>query len=232
MAWYTLGTVSNERFSSGLAVTCGKRHFGVMTLLSRSGHDETVVAPATAPAEQQLVAAIRDSDSAAFDMLVITHYRTLVSLATTYVGTRENAEEVVQDVFLRIWAKRTTWTLSGPLRNYLLTATRNGAISRLRHWRVERQVKEAVTAGTIDSLPFLPAHHDADAGQRAAELRAAIDSAVQGLPPRMREAFVLSRRERLTHAEIATVMGTSIKTVQEQIGRALRQLHTTLSDWI
>ena len=203
-----------------------------MTLLSRSGQDEAFVAPATAPAEHQLVAAIRDSDSAAFDMLVITHYRTLVSLAMTYVGTRENAEEVVQDVFLRIWAKRTTWTVSGPLRNYLLAATRNGAMSRLRHWRVERRVKDAITAGAMHSPPFLPSHRDADAGQRVAELRAAIDSAVQRLPPRMREAFVLSRRERLSHAEIASVMGTSIKTVQEQIGRALRQLHTTLSDWI
>jgi RNA polymerase sigma-70 factor (ECF subfamily) len=179
-----------------------------------------------------LVAAIRHSDSAAFDMLVISHYRTLVSLATTYVGTRENAEEVVQDVFLKIWERRTTWTLSGPLRNYLLAATRNGAISRLRHWRVERQVEQAAAAGVVDQLPFLPAHRDADAGQRAAELRTAIEAAIQGLPPRMREAFVLSRRERLTHAEIAVVMGTSIKTVQEQIGRALRQLHSTLSDWI
>jgi RNA polymerase sigma-70 factor (ECF subfamily) len=139
---------------------------------------------------------------------------------------------VVQDVFLKIWERRTTWALSGPLRNYLLAATRNGAISRLRHWRVERRIEEAVAAGTADALPFLPPHRDTDAGQRAAELRAAIDAAVQGLPPRMREAFVLSRRERLTHAEIAAVMGTSIKTVQEQIGRALRQLHITLSDWI
>ena len=204
-----------------------------MTLLSpRPTQDEAFSAPATAPADHQLVAAIRQGDSAAFDMLVIGHYRTLVSLATTYVGTRENAEEVVQDVFLKIWEKRTTWTLSGPVRNYLLAATRNGAISRLRHWRVERRIEEAVTAGAADELPFLPAHRDADAGQRAAELGAAIEAAVHSLPPRMRETFMLSRRERLTHAEIASVMGTSIRTVQEQIGRALRQLHTTLSDWI
>ena len=204
-----------------------------MTLLSHHpGQHEAFVAPATAPADQQLVAAIRQGDSAAFDMLVISHYRTLVSLAATYVDSRENAEEVVQDVFLRIWERRATLTLSGPLRNYLLAATRNGAISRLRHWRVERRIKDAATAGAPDELPFLPAHRDADASQRAAELGAAIDAAVQSLPPRMREAFVLSRRERLTHAEIAVVMGTSIKTVQEQIGRALRQLHTTLADWI
>jgi RNA polymerase sigma-70 factor (ECF subfamily) len=198
----------------------------------RPGQDEAFVAPTAVHAEQDLVAAVRRGDSAAFDMLVIAHYQTLVSLATTYVGTRENAEEIVQDVFLRIWARRTAWTLSGPLRNYLLAATRNGAISQLRHWRVERRMKEAVTIGPPDSLPILPAHRDADAGQRTAELQAAIEAAIRGLPPRMREAFVLSRRQRLTHAEIASVMGTSIKTVQEQIGRALRQLHTTLSDWI
>jgi RNA polymerase sigma-19 factor, ECF subfamily len=204
-----------------------------MSLLSsRPTQHEAFSAPATEPAEQRLVAAIRQGDSAAFDTLVIGHYRTLVSLATTYVGTRENAEEVVQDVFLRIWERRSTWTLSGPIRNYLLAATRNGAISRLRHWRVERRIEEAVTTRPVDALPFLPAHRDADAGQRAAELRAAIEAAVHGLPPRMREAFILSRRERLTHAEIAAVMGISIKTVQEQIGRALRQLHITLSDWI
>ena len=138
----------------------------------------------------------------------------------------------MQEVFLKIWERRTTWTLSGPVRNYLLAATRNGAISRLRHWRVERRIEEAVSAGAEDEVPFLPRHRDADAGQRTAELRAAIEAAVHSLPPRMREAFLLSRRERLTHVEIAAVMGTSIKTVQEQIGRALRQLHTTLSDWI
>lgn len=181
--------------------------------------------------ERATVAAIRAGDANAFDALVVAHYESLLRLAFSYLGTRESAEEAVQDVFLAIWERRGEWSPHGALRPYLFSATRNRAFTQLRHRRVEHRLADAAASGR-DVLPFAPARQSADEAQRGAELDAAIRAAIDRLAPRTREAFVLSRQQHMSHAEIAHVMGTSIKTVQEQIGRALKVLRGELADWL
>lgn len=181
--------------------------------------------------DRVVAARIREGDSKVFDALVVEYYERLLRLAFTYVRERETAEEVVQDVFLAIWQQRARWAPDGGLRIYLYAATRNRSFSWLRHRRLEEGF--ARDAGANQGvLPFVAAIEEADAAQRTEELDAAIVSAIESFPPRMREAFVLSRQNHLTHEEIARVMGTSIKTVQEQIGRALKTLRIALADWI
>jgi RNA polymerase sigma-70 factor (ECF subfamily) len=183
--------------------------------------------------ERAMVAGIRSGDASAFDAMVVDHYQALLRLAFSYLGVRESAEEVVQEVFLRIWEQRAQWSPAGSVRPYLFTATRNGAISQLRHGRVEQGLVAASRAGASpDVLRFTPAREHTDDRQRVAELDAAIRAAIERLSPRMREAFVLSRQQHLSHDEIARVMGTSIKTVQAQIGGALQVLRRDLADWL
>jgi RNA polymerase sigma-70 factor (ECF subfamily) len=181
--------------------------------------------------DRVIVARIREGDAKAFDAMVVEYYEKLLGLAFIYLRERQSAEEVVQDVFLAIWQHRTRWAPDTSLRLYLYAATRNRAFSRLRHRRLEDRFSRDAAANE-DVLSFSSSREDADTGQRTAELSAAIESAIESLPPRMREAFVLSRQAHLTHEEIARVMGTSMKTVQEQIGRALKNLRLALADWL
>src|SRR5688572_29959919 len=90
--------------------------------------------------ERATVAGIRAGNANAFDALVVAHYQPLLRLAVNYLGMRETAEEVVQDVFLAIWTRRAQWSPDGALRLYLYSATRNRAFSLLRHRRVEQRV--------------------------------------------------------------------------------------------
>jgi RNA polymerase sigma-70 factor (ECF subfamily) len=181
--------------------------------------------------ERAMVACIRAGDGKAFDTMVVMYYEPMLRLAVSYLYLRESAEEVVQDVLLAIWQKRAQWQPTGALRLYLFTATRNRAFSQLRHRRVEQRLAQAV-ASDGDVLAFTPKREAADHVQRTTELDQAIHAAIDALPPRMKETFVLSRHHHMSHEEIARVMGTSIKTVQEQIGRALKVLRGALADWL
>lgn len=202
-----------------------------MRWMGRHHQTDDGIAQHSAPAVQQTVAAIRAGDPSAFDALVVAHYEPLLRLAFSYLGSRESAEEVVQDVFLRIWEQRAHWSPNGALRPYLFSAVRNGAFSQLRHRRLEHQLAENAASGN-DVLAFAPTRENADDQQQTAELNAAIQAAIETLPPRTKEAFVLSRQQHLSHDEIARVMGTSVKTIQEQIGRALKALRIQLADWL
>lgn len=182
-------------------------------------------------ADDALLERLRAGDTVAFDEMVLAYYEALLRLAVNYLGSRESGEEVVQDVLLNVWRQRAELVAPAGLRMYLFAATRNRAFSRLRHRRVEERLHDQAHIDA-STLPFTPRRVETDEHVRTAELEAAIRAAIDQLPPRCREAFVLSRQHHLTHDEIAGVMGTSIKTVQEQIGRALKSLRRALDDWL
>ncbi len=181
--------------------------------------------------DDALITRLRAGDTVAFDEIVIAYYETLLRLAMSYLDSRESGEEVVQDILLNIWRQRADLVAPAGLRLYLFAATRNRAISQLRHRRVEQRLHDQVDV-RAEALPFVPRQTETDARVRAAELEVAIRTAIDQLPTRCREAFVLSRQHHLTYEEIARVMGTSTKTVQEQMGRALKSLRRALADWL
>lgn len=176
-----------------------------------------------------LVARVRAGDAEAFAVLFKGHYRAMCALAFRYVQSWEEAEDVVETIWVKIWERREEWTVHGTPGEYLFTAVRNQAINRLRHDRIrqraaERLLNEAWRAPTgSDAAP-------ADEQLAATELEAAITSAIAALPPRCREAFLLHRQHGRSYAEIAAVMGISTRTVEVQIGKALRLLRARLAE--
>jgi RNA polymerase sigma-70 factor, ECF subfamily len=145
------------------------------------------------------------------------HYAGLVDFATRYVKALEVAEEVVQEVFLRVWTQREAGDPAEITRAYLYGATRNQAITLLRHDHVVHR-----HAATRSAEPHAPATPDAEL--EADELTRAVRAAIDHLPERSRLVFVLSRDRGLSYAEIADVLGISAKAVEANMARALKSL--------
>jgi RNA polymerase sigma-70 factor, ECF subfamily len=142
------------------------------------------------------------------------------------VRSRAGAEEVVQDLFLRIWAQRELWEVPGPLRTYLFRAARNRAVSYLRHERVELAFRDRTIAEV--KLAAVPSTDDVAV---ARVMRDEIEAAIDALPGRCREVFRLARYHHLTYAEVAAVLDLSVKTVEVHMGRALVALRKRLAGW-
>src|SRR5690348_8412402 len=162
--------------------------------------------------DRELLDRLKDGDQAAFDAIFRTHYAALVILAQSLLHDRSASEDVVQEVMLELWRRRTTVMIQESLRAYLVRSTRNRALNQIRHANVERRAEPRLVGE--DSVEAAGA-----SGLVAGELRRAIADAVAELPPACREVFLLSREQGLRYAEIATTLGISVKTVESQMGK-------------
>jgi RNA polymerase sigma-70 factor (family 1) len=181
--------------------------------------------------ERVWVARTRAGAPDAFAAIFRAYYARLCAFAEGYLRSSAEAEEVVEDVFVRIWERREQCTGCSSLKSYLFTAVRNRSLKRLRH---ERVVKRTVTDARAANRPLGVAGERASLDDEvyAGELAAAVQRAVATLPERGREAFLLHREHGLTYAQIATTMGISVKTVENHLIRATKALRAELSDWL
>lgn len=147
----------------------------------------------------------------------------LVGFAARYVRSQAAGEEIVQDLFLKLWVGRDQLPEVDSAKAYLYRAARNAALNHLRRERMERQWAES--SAREESTFVAPAPDGAEEEELAAAVRAAIDA----LPKRCRLIFTMSRDDHLTYAEIAETLGLSLKTVETQMGRALKALRTALA---
>jgi len=175
--------------------------------------------------ERELLDRLRRGDEAAYETIFRQWYAPLVAATTALLRDSGPAEEVVQDVMLELWRRRESLTLEQSLRAYLFQATRNRALNHLRRLRVETRGEPTIIAG-------MPTPAPADTEVREAELRVAIQAAIASLPDRCREVFELSRVQGLKYSEIATALGISVKTVEAQMGKALRVMREQLAPWM
>jgi RNA polymerase sigma-70 factor (family 1) len=166
-------------------------------------------------------------DESAFEQVFRAYSDRLCAFAAQYLGSSEAAEEVVEDVFLNIWRARNTWLVTGSLKSYLYTATRNQALNVLKRQGVERRHLDMVAAN-----PDKPHSAPADADLVAEDFRRAAERVIAALPDRCREVFLLHRQHDLSYAEIAAAMDITVKTVENQLGRALKLLREKLQDYL
>jgi RNA polymerase sigma-70 factor (ECF subfamily) len=151
------------------------------------------------------------------------HHAHCLAFAVHYTGDAHDAEEVIQQVFLRLWEKRATIEITGGTKSYLFAAIRNTAIS---NWRKETvRLEKENAAGTFRFA-------DWSVQSPVWELERLYQQALDLLPERCREVFVLSRQQQLKYSEIAEVMNISVKTVENQMGKALKILHRELREYL
>jgi len=190
--------------------------------------DDRAIATSGAPStdgERVLFARLATGDEAAFDAIFRAWYAPLVRIAEGIVRERALAEVVVQDVLLEVWRRREQLGGEESPRAYLIRAARNRALNHIRHLRVQQKSAPYVATRTEDAP-------EGASRLVEAELDDAVRSAVAQLPPRCREVFELSRVHGLSYAEIARSLEISVKTVEAQMGKALRTLRERLAPWL
>jgi RNA polymerase sigma-70 factor (ECF subfamily) len=175
--------------------------------------------------DRELLERLRKGDTTAFDAIFRTWYGPLVGTAERMLRDRAVAEELVQDVLLELWRRRESLAAEGSPQAYLFQATRNRVLNHLRHLKIEQRSEPELQGDSASAPP-------ADAEVTQEELSVAMQDAVRSLPDRCREVFELSRVHGLKYAEIATQLGISVKTVEAQMGKALRTLRERLAPWM
>lgn len=153
-----------------------------------------------------------------------SHYEQLCRFARRYVSSSAAARDVVQEVFARVWERRRTKPLEEVRRPYLYRAVRNEAVNRRDRAGSRREMLETHVEGS-ETTARTPAE---DFDQR--RLRRRLSAAIEELPPRTREVFLLVRRDGLSYREAAEALDISASTVDTQMGRALEKLRASLGD--
>ena len=167
--------------------------------------------------DEALLERVRASDNVAFEQLFRRYAEPLYDCAYGYVGSRDAAQEVVQQLFVTLWERRRVWQVSGTVATYLYRAVRNSSLNALRDNRRRIHLSER-----LSEAPGIEQELE------AADLARAIARVVARLPERCREVFRLNRYHHLTYAEVAQVLNLSVKTVELHMARALRELRSRL----
>jgi RNA polymerase sigma factor (sigma-70 family) len=169
-----------------------------------------------------VLARLRDGHPDALRELMASYWQPLLGYVTRMLGCSDSSEDVVQETFVRVWQSRSSLSSEGSGRGLVYEIARNLALKRIRHQEV-RTRKAADLRQYFSRTPRTPADQTI-----ATELREALDRAIQDLPVRRREAFVLLRYDGLSLKETALVMGLSTQTVANHAVLAMRQLRSTL----
>jgi RNA polymerase sigma-70 factor (ECF subfamily) len=177
-------------------------------------------------AVEHLLATLKADDLTAFEMLFRAYYQPLCNYAYTFLQDRDEAEEIVQSTFLSIWEKRETLAIHTGVRPYLYAMVRNACLNAIKHAKIKQRHADhhlAVAERSSES-----ASHSVVAD----ELETRILQAMEALPEQCRLVFKLSRFEELKYQEIANQLNISIKTVENQMGKALRIMREHLRDYL
>lgn len=173
--------------------------------------------------ERIWVAGIRRGDPDAFRAVMEAYFEHAVRFAFGFVRERDVAEDVAQEVFARIWARRDEWTPQTSVRAYVLGAVRNRALDVLKHRGVEARHVE-LERSFMDGGEAV----GNTALERAADLKVLYE-AVAELPERRRMALMLRYEHGLSHAEVGAALGVTAKAAKELIVRTLDGLRIRLS---
>jgi len=198
---------------------------GIMSFRAPKGHPPPSSAEDRRLDDRATMVRIKADDSSAFGGLVSQYWAPLVRYARRLLGDSDDAHDVVQEAFARLWAHRHEWdsSSSGTVQAYLYRLGRSIAIDELRRRRTRRAwASQPATDRTGPATP-LQLFEQARLGE-------ALERAIQSLPERRREVFVLASQHDLSHAEIGQILGTSVKTVANQMWAAVAELRKRLRE--
>lgn len=164
---------------------------------------------------------IEEDDYAAFEALFKKMFSPLCQFCVKFVRSREVAEEVVSDVFYCIWKNRSRLMVSSP-KAYLYTSVRNKGLDHLR------KIKKMVHCDLENATHLVAESANGQEILVLSELSQAMDQSVAKLPRQCRRIYEMSRDEGLKYREIASILQVSVKTVETQMGRALKHLRKSL----
>ncbi|MEM1321144.1 MAG: RNA polymerase sigma-70 factor [Bacteroidota bacterium] len=173
--------------------------------------------------DEALLEAMRESNYRAFEQLFHRYYQLLCKRAFGLTHCTFKSEEIVSDVFIKIWKNRSTIKLDSKVKYYLYRAIRNQAVDYLR-----KQIKERNYKGEINQ-EFESGYSQPDELMIGKELHVKMEAAIESLPRQGRHIFRLSRDEGMKYREIADLLDISIRTVETHMRRSLIYLRARLA---
>jgi RNA polymerase sigma-70 factor (ECF subfamily) len=172
------------------------------------------------------ISSIKNGNEAAFEKVFKTYFRNLHAFAYTFMKDDIIAEEIVQNVFFRIWEKKEQLQIDDSLKAYLYRSVHNESLNHLKHLKIKNSFQLHYSANMESS------NQDASNQMIATELENDIQKAISELPPQCRTIFQMSRFEQLKYQQIADQLNISIKTVENQMGKALKVLRLRLVEYL
>ncbi|MDP1725901.1 MAG: RNA polymerase sigma-70 factor [Bacteroidota bacterium] len=174
----------------------------------------------------QLMEQLKQGDDKALEILYKKYYISLTRFANNILKDKVSAEDMVQEVFMKIWNNCDKIEINSSLKAYLFTATRNQCFNLLK--KVDRNV---MLEEALENEPRLSVN-DVEERLAAKSLKLKIQEAIELLPEKCKLTFQLSRFEEMSYKEIAETMDVSVKTVENQMGKALAILRLHLKPFL
>ena len=175
------------------------------------------------PDDKQLLRRLKEGNKESFRIIFERNAPVFLAFARRLLRDPDVAEDIVQNVFMRLWIARERVDEERNLRNYLMVSVRNEIYGHLRMaFNARREPDSARVAEVEDSAPGL------ENELSARELERIVEKIVERMPSRRREIFTLSRRQHLSNAEIARQLGLSVRTVEKHIELALAEIRRLL----
>ncbi len=174
--------------------------------------------------EKLLFNKIKNGDEQTFEILFKNYYSFLCHFASQFLTDDIIAEEVVQDIFVKLWEKRESIVIETSVKSYLFRMVKNQCLNIIQHNKIKNQYAEKVK-----ETPLL--NQTTSDFYNAVELSQAIEESINSMPDKRKEIFRLSREEGLKYKEIAEKLKISIKTVEAQMGIALKYLREKLKEY-
>jgi RNA polymerase sigma-70 factor (ECF subfamily) len=171
--------------------------------------------------ESEWIRDIKAGNERAFEKLFNFYCQRLINFTRRYVVDIQIAENIVQDVFVRVWHHRAKLDPSRLIKSYLFTAVKNDALKEIRHRDVKTRSQQKL-------LDLIEPDIDPEKERTTDEINKEIHQAINELPDKCREIFKMNRFDGLKYSEIAEILNISVKTVETQMGRALKKLRTRL----
>jgi len=176
--------------------------------------------------EKELIQGLQSGNEIAFESIFKSYYVRLCNFAYSFLEDKDESEEVVQSTFLNIWEKHDSIEIQISLKSYLYRSVHNSCLNRIKHINVKTAHRDRTQS---NDQVF---SEDASENLISKELEHQIEIAINALPPKCGMVFRLSRFENLSYAEIAEQLGISIKTVENQMIKALKILRVELKDYL
>ena len=174
-----------------------------------------------------LASLLKDGDETAFDYFFKTYYSSLCVYAYRYLNNMDEAEEIVQDVFIKLWEKRDELSIKSSVKDYLFRAVHNKSLNNIKQNQRKQKYIDSTMAQKQNSSSVTEENKYAEF-----EVNELMKDTLNLLPQQCKQVFVLSRFKNLKNKEIAARLGISIKTVENQMGKALKIFRNVLKDYL
>jgi RNA polymerase sigma-70 factor (family 1) len=177
------------------------------------------------PQERTICESIRNGDQKAFELVFKKFYGNLCAYANQILYDQDMAEEIVQELFFQVWQKREALMVEVSLKSYLYRAVHNSCLNHIKHNKIKiayqqyaKDQNSNITFGQQEAM-------------EAEEFLGVVRKAIAKLQPGRKKIFMMIRYEQRRYKEVAELLGISVKTIENQMGKAMQFLRTELKSY-